>query len=293
MSHRAGFINIVGKPNAGKSTLMNQLVGERLSIITPKAQTTRHRILGILNGDDYQIVLSDTPGYLDPSYPLHQAMMGFVREALEDADVLLYLIDASDSLNEELTARVVKADCKKIILLNKVDTQTPEQVQQWMDKLNALFPEEAFYAISALHHFNKDSFIDLLKAELPEHPAFYDKDALTDKPERFFASEIIREKIFLHYDKEIPYSCEVAIIEFKEEAKLIRISAEIMVERDSQKGILIGHKGAGLKKTGTAARFELEKFFGKKIFLETFVKVKPNWRSDQRLLNQFGYQNPS
>jgi GTP-binding protein Era len=293
MSHRAGFVNLVGKPNAGKSTLMNRLVGERISIITPKAQTTRHRILGIVNTDDYQIVFSDTPGYIDPAYGLHRSMMGFVDSALEDADILLYLIDAEDKEeNADLSEKVKNADCKKLIILNKVDMLDPEKVQQWYDRLEASYSGCQVLTLSALHGFHVPELLQLLVDQLPVHPPFYDKEELTDKPERFFAAEIIREQIFNQYQKEIPYCCEVAITTFEESEELIKIHAEIFVERDSQKGIIIGHQGKGLKRVGTDARKAMETFFQKKIFLQTHVKVKPNWRNDQRMLNLFGY-NPS
>jgi GTPase len=288
--HKAGFVSIVGKPNVGKSTLMNALVGEKLSIITSKAQTTRHRIMGILNGDDFQIVYSDTPGIIKPQYALHESMMSFVRTSLEDADVILFVTDIYEQHDEDdVIKRLQYAEVPILLLINKIDQATEEEVQQkvayWQEKMN---PTE-IHPISALHNFGLDQLFARLLHYLPEHPAFYPKDELTDKPERFFVSEIIREKIFLNYKKEIPYSCEVVIEEFKEEEEIIRIRAEISVERKSQKGIVIGNKGEALKKVGTQARIDMEQFFQKKIFLDLYVRVNENWRTDQKLLRRFGY----
>ncbi|MEJ8758568.1 GTPase Era [Pontibacter sp. H259] len=288
--HKAGFVSIVGKPNVGKSTLMNALVGEKLSIITSKAQTTRHRIMGILNGDDFQIVYSDTPGIIKPQYALHESMMSFVRTSLEDADVILFVTDIYEQHDEDdVIKRLQYAQVPILLLINKIDQATEEEVQQkvayWQEKMN---PTE-IHPISALHNFGLDQLFQRLLHYLPEHPAFYPKDELTDKPERFFVSEIIREKIFLNYKKEIPYSCEVVIEEFKEEEDIIRIRAEISVERKSQKGIVIGNKGEALKKVGTQARVDMEQFFQKKIFLDLYVRVNENWRTDQKLLRRFGY----
>ncbi|WP_162428419.1 GTPase Era [Pontibacter pudoricolor] len=288
--HKAGFVSIVGKPNVGKSTLMNALVGEKLSIITSKAQTTRHRIMGILNGDDFQIVYSDTPGIIKPQYALHESMMSFVRTSLEDADVILFVTDIYEQHDEDdVIKRLQYAQVPILLLINKIDQATEEEVNEkvayWQEKMN---PTE-IHPISALHNFGLDQLFTRLLHYLPEHPAFYPKDELTDKPERFFVSEIIREKIFLNYKKEIPYSCEVVIEEFKEEEEIIRIRAEISVERKSQKGIVIGNKGEALKKVGTQARIDMEQFFQKKIFLDLYVRVNENWRTDQKLLRRFGY----
>jgi GTPase len=288
--HKAGFVSIVGKPNVGKSTLMNALVGEKLSIITSKAQTTRHRIMGILNSDDFQIVYSDTPGIIKPQYALHESMMSFVRTSLEDADVILFMTDIYEKHDEEdVIARLKHAQSPILLLINKIDQATEEvlaeKVAYWQEKMQ---PTEIL-PISALHNFGLDHLFQRLLHYLPEHPAYFPKDELTDKPERFFVSEMIREKIFLNYKKEIPYSCEVVIEEFKEEEDIIRIRAEISVERKSQKGIIIGHKGEALKKVGTQARIDMEEFFQKKIFLNLYVRVNENWRTDQKLLRRFGY----
>lgn len=288
--HKAGFVSIVGKPNVGKSTLMNALVGEKLSIITSKAQTTRHRIMGILNGDDFQIVYSDTPGIIKPQYALHESMMSFVRTSLEDADVILFVTDIYEKHDEDdVIKRLQHAQVPILLLINKIDQASEEEVQEkvayWQEKMN---PTE-IHPISALHNFGLDQLFQRLLHYLPEHPAFYPKDELTDKPERFFVSESIREKIFLNYKKEIPYSCEVVVEEFKEEEDIIRIRAEISVERKSQKGIVIGQKGEALKKVGSQARADLETFFQKKIFLDLYVRVNENWRTDQKLLRRFGY----
>ena len=288
--HKAGFVSIVGKPNVGKSTLMNALVGEKLSIITSKAQTTRHRIMGILNSDEFQIVYSDTPGIIKPQYALHESMMSFVRTSLEDADVILFMTDIYEKHDEEdVINRLKYAEAPILLLINKIDQATEEELAEkinyWQEKMQ---PTEIL-PISALHNFGLDQLFQRLLHYLPEHPAYFPKDELTDKPERFFVSEIIREKIFLNYKKEIPYSCEVVIEEFKEEEEIIRIRAEISVERKSQKGIVIGNKGEALKKVGTQARLDMEQFFQKKIFLDLYVRVNENWRTDQKLLRRFGY----
>jgi len=288
--HKAGFVNIIGKPNAGKSTLMNALMGEKLSIITSKAQTTRHRITGILTGEDYQIVYSDTPGIIDPKYPLQKAMMNFVQQSLEDADILMWVIDATDPEAQDLVIEKVKrANTNLVIALNKIDLVTQEKSQEIINFWQNQFPEMSIVPISALNKFNTELLLEKIKNALPEHPAYYDEDTLTDKSERFFASEIIREKIFLYYDQEIPYSSEIVITSFKETDTIIRIQAEIIVERDSQKGILIGKGGKSLKKVGVEARKDMEAFFGKQVHLEQFVKVEKDWRKQERQLSRFGY----
>ncbi|MBB4118803.1 GTP-binding protein Era [Mesonia hippocampi] len=294
MAHKAGFVNIIGNPNVGKSTLMNAFVGERLSIITSKAQTTRHRILGIINGEDFQVMLSDTPGIIKPAYELQNAMMDFVKSAFEDADVLIYLVELGEKAlkDEQFFNKIAHAKIPVLLLLNKVDKATgqedvEQQVALWQEKL----PNAEVFAISALENFGVPQVFNRILELLPESPAFYPKDALTDKPERFFVNEIIREKILLHYKKEIPYSVEIETEEFKEEEEIIRIRSIIMVERDSQKGIIIGHKGLALKRVGAESRKDLEAFFGKKVYLELYVKVNKNWRSNQRQLKRFGYNN--
>ncbi|WP_100338788.1 GTPase Era [Hymenobacter chitinivorans] len=290
--HRAGFVSIIGKPNVGKSTLMNALMGERLSIVTSKAQTTRHRILGILNGDDFQLVYSDTPGIIQPKYELHNAMMSFVYSSLEDADVVLFVTDIYEKHDEEpVVERLRKmVDTPILLLVNKIDQADQAEVEAKVEYWREQLPNAArVLPISALEKFGTGELLDLVLGYLPEHPAYYPKDELTDKPERFFAAEMIREKIFKLYKKEVPYSCEVGIEEFKEEEDIIRIRATIYVERASQKGIIIGNKGEALKKVGTWAREEMEKFFQKKVFLETHVKVNENWRTDPKALNRFGY----
>jgi len=290
--HKAGFVSIIGKPNAGKSTLMNQLVGERLSIITAKAQTTRHRIMGIMSGDDYQIVYSDTPGIIDPRYELQRSMMNFVNAALEDADILLLVVDAADRrFNEARIKQLLEnVTAKVIVVLNKVDLLEQKGVMEMLQSLQNLHPKiGAVIPVSALHGFNAEAVLQQIHDSLPEHPPFFPKNELTDKPMRFFASEIIREKIFINYKQEVPYACEVMINLFKEEGNLIRISADIVVERQSQKGILIGKQGMMLKKIGMQARKDLEAFFGKKIFLEQYVKVDSNWRQNKTKLSRFGY----
>ena len=291
--HRAGFVNIVGNPNVGKSTLMNQLVGERISIATFKAQTTRHRIMGIVNTDDMQIVFSDTPGVLKPNYKMQEMMLAFSESALADADILLYVTDVVENpeKNMDFLEKVKKMSIPVLLLINKIDESDQQKLGGIVEKWHALLPNAEILPISAKNKFGVDMLLKRIKELLPESPAFFDKDQLTDKPARFFVSEIIREKILLYYDKEIPYSVEVRVERFKEDEKRIHINAIIYVERDSQKGIIIGHQGIALKKVNTESRKALEKFFGKKIFLETFVKVDKDWRSSQRELDAFGY-NP-
>ena len=289
--HRSGFVNIIGNPNVGKSTLMNALVGERISIITSKSQTTRHRILGIVNGDDFQIVYSDTPGIIKPNYKLQEKMMDFVSVSFDDADVFLYVTDVVESAekNAEYIERLSKVKIPVLCLINKIDLVSNEEVENlrlfWENRL----PNAKIFEISALNGTNLDIVFNEIVSLLPEGPAWFPKDQLTDKTERFIVSEIIREKILLNYKKEIPYSCEVAVEEFKESPDIIRIKAVIIVERPSQKGIIIGNKGASIKKVGTEARIDIEKFFGKKVFLETFVKVEKDWRNNDRDLTNFGY----
>ncbi len=289
--HRSGFVNIIGNPNVGKSTLMNALVGERISIITSKSQTTRHRILGIVNGDDFQIVYSDTPGIIKPNYKLQEKMMDFVSVSFDDADVFLYVTDVVESAekNAEYIERLSKVKIPVLCLINKIDLVSNEEVENlrlfWENRL----PNAKIFEISALNGTNLDTVFNEIVSLLPEGPAWFPKDQLTDKTERFIVSEIIREKILLNYKKEIPYSCEVAVEEFKESPDIIRIKAVIIVERPSQKGIIIGNKGASIKKVGTEARIDIEKFFGKKVFLETFVKVEKDWRNNDRDLTNFGY----
>ena len=291
--HKAGFVNIVGNPNVGKSTLMNQLVGERISIATFKAQTTRHRIMGIVNTDDMQIVFSDTPGVLKPNYKMQEMMLAFSESALADADVLLYVTDVIENpeKNMEFLEKVKKMQIPVLLLINKIDQSDPKKLGDIVEKWHSLLPNAEILPISAKNKFGTDMLLKRIKELLPESPAFFDKDQLTDKPARFFVSEIIREKILLYYDKEIPYSVEVRVERFKEDEKRIHINAVIYVERDSQKGIIIGHQGIALKKVNTESRKALEKFFDKKIFLEIFVKVDKDWRSSQRELDAFGY-NP-
>ncbi len=291
MSHKAGFVNIIGNPNVGKSTLMNAFVGERLSIITSKAQTTRHRILGIVNGDDFQVILSDTPGIIKPAYEMQKSMMDFVKSAFEDADVIIYMVEIGEKelKDEDFFAKIIKAKIPVLLLLNKIDKSNQEELEVQMDLWKEKVPNAEIYAISALENFNVQEVFARILALLPESPAYYPKDALTDKPERFFVNETIREKILLNYDKEIPYSVEIETEEFLEDEKIIRIRSVIMVERDTQKGIIIGHKGAALKKVGMQSREDLEKFFGKQIHIELFVKVNKDWRSNQYQLRRFGY----
>ncbi len=292
MAHRSGFVNIIGNPNVGKSTLMNQLVGEKLSIITSKAQTTRHRIMGIVNGDDFQIVYSDTPGILKPNYKLQEKMMQFVRGAITDADVLLYVTDTVEDSDRsaDIIEKVRLSQIPTIVVINKVDLTTPDKLTTLVEKWQALLPDAIIAPCSAKEGFNIEGVVRLIVERLPEGEAFYPKDTLTDKTLRFFASEIIREKILLNYDKEIPYSCEIAIEAYKEEPTIDRISATIYVARTSQKGIVIGHKGEKLKKVGQSARHDLEAFLGKKVFLELYVKVQEDWRNNERQLKRFGYE---
>ena len=291
--HKAGFVNIVGNPNVGKSTLMNQLVGERISIATFKAQTTRHRIMGIVNTDDMQIVFSDTPGVLKPNYKMQEMMLAFSESALADADVLLYVTDVVENpeKNMDFLDKVKKMTIPVLLLINKIDESDQAKLGDIVEKWHELLPNAEILPISAKNKFGTDMLLKRIKELLPESPAFFDKDQLTDKPARFFVSEIIREKILLYYSKEIPYSVEVRVERFKEEEDRIRINAIIYVERDSQKGIIIGHQGVALKKVNMESRKSLEKFFNKKIYLETFVKVDKDWRSSQKELDAFGY-NP-
>ena len=290
--HRAGFVNIIGNPNVGKSTLMNALVGEKLSIVTAKAQTTRHRIMGIVNGEDYQIVYSDTPGILKPNYRLQKSMMNFVDTAIGDADIILYVTDTVEKgdKNDEYIAKLQKICCPVILVINKIDISSQEQVLELMGWWKEQLPNAIIFPASAQEKFNLDNIFDAIVANLPEAPAWYDKDVFTDKNLRFFASEIVREKIFLNYKEEIPYSCEVAIEEFKEGADRYDISAVIYVMRDTQKGIIIGKGGQSLKKVGTQARIEMEDFFQKKVFLSLYVKVDADWRESKKELRRFGYE---
>ena len=291
--HKAGFVNIVGNPNVGKSTLMNLLVGEKISIATFKAQTTRHRIMGIVNTEDMQIVFSDTPGVLKPNYRLQESMLAFSESALTDADILLYVTDVIENpeKNIEFLEKVQHLDIPIILLINKIDMSDQKTLGSLVEKWHSLLPKAEILPLSALNKFGVDILLNRIKDLLPDSPPFFDKDQLTDKPARFFVSEIIREKILLFYDKEIPYSVEVRVEEFKEDSKLIRIRVIIYVERNSQKGIIIGHQGFALKKVSSEARKSLERFFGKKIYLEIFVKVDKDWRSSQKELDSFGY-NP-
>ena len=291
--HKAGFVNIVGNPNVGKSTLMNLLVGEKISIATFKAQTTRHRIMGIVNTEDMQIVFSDTPGVLKPNYRLQESMLAFSESALTDADILLYVTDVIENpeKNIEFLEKLQHLDIPIILLINKIDMSDQKTLGSLVEKWHSLLPKAEILPLSALNKFGVDILLNRIKDLLPDSPPFFDKDQLTDKPARFFVSEIIREKILLFYDKEIPYSVEVRVEEFKEDSKLIRIRVIIYVERNSQKGIIIGHQGVALKKVSSEARKSLERFFGKKIYLEIFVKVDKDWRSSQKELDSFGY-NP-
>lgn len=293
MEHKAGYVNIIGNPNVGKSTLMNALVGERLSIITSKAQTTRHRILGIVNDEEHQIIFSDTPGVIDPAYKLQENMMDFVHGAFQDADILIYMVETGEKelKDMKLFERLQKTDIPLILLLNKIDKVdqdfVKEQITIWKERL----PKAEIHPISALNKFNLDLVMDRIKELLPVSPPYFDKDALTDKSERFFVGETIREKILKYYKKEIPYSVEVEVEEFFDEEKIIKIRAIIYVARESQKGIIIGHKGRALKKVGTLARRDMETFFQKKIFLDLYVKVNKDWRNDDKQLKRFGYNN--
>ena len=293
MTHKAGFVNIIGNPNVGKSTLMNALVGEKLSIITSKAQTTRHRILGIVNGEDYQIVFSDTPGIIKPAYQLQESMMDFVKSAFEDADVLIYMVEVGEKelKNEAFFKKIIHSKIPVILLINKIDKSTQEEVEEKVNYWRSKVPNSFAYVISALEKFNVETVFYKIIELLPEAQPFYPKDQLTDKPERFFVNENVREKILKHYKKEIPYSVEVITESFIEEDNIIKIRCVIMVERDSQKGIIIGHKGSAIKRVGAEARIDLERFFGKKVFIELYVKVNKDWRSNSNQLKRFGYKD--
>jgi len=292
MLHRSGFVNIVGNPNVGKSTLMNRLVGERISIITSKAQTTRHRIMGIVNTDSMQIVYSDTPGVLQPNYKLQQSMLNYSESALDDADVLLYMTDTVEKTdkNEMFLHRVQKAECPVLLLINKVDLTNQQELEKLVSLWHEQLPNAVIIPIAAQTGFNVDVVQKRIEALIPPSPPYFEKDALTDRPARFFVTEIIREKILLYYQKEIPYSVEVVVEQFEDKERTIHIQSLIIVERESQKGIIIGHRGQALKKVGTMARKDLEKFFEKKIFLELFVKVEDDWRNRDNTLRQFGYE---
>jgi GTP-binding protein Era len=291
MTHKAGFVNIIGNPNVGKSTLMNAFIGEKLSIITSKAQTTRHRILGIVNGEDFQVVLSDTPGIIKPAYEMQESMMQFVKSAFEDADVLLYMVEIGEKelKDEAFFNKIIHSNIPVLLLLNKIDQSNQDQLEEQVSMWQAKVPNAEIFAISALENFNVKEVFNRILELLPESPPYYPKDALTDKPERFFVNETIREKILLNYDKEIPYAVEVETEEFIEDEKIIRIRSIIMVERDTQKGIIIGHKGEALKRVGMQSRHDLEKFFGKQIHIELYVKVSKDWRSNAFQLRRLGY----
>jgi len=291
MTHKAGFVNIIGNPNVGKSTLMNAFVGEKLSIITSKAQTTRHRILGIVNGEDFQLILSDTPGIIKPAYELQESMMDFVKTAFEDADVLLYIVEIGEQelKDDGFFNKITNSKIPVLLLLNKIDKSNQEQLENQVQLWATKVPNAEIIPISALQGFQVKEVFDRILELLPESPPFYPKDQLTDKPERFFVNETIREKILMHYKKEIPYAVEIDTEEFFEEDTIIRMRSVIMVERDTQKGIIIGHKGNALKRVGVEARKDLEKFFGKQVHLELYVKVNKNWRSNQKQLKRFGY----
>ncbi len=290
--HKSGFVNIVGNPNVGKSTLMNRLVGERISIITSKAQTTRHRIMGIVNTEDMQIVYSDTPGVLRPNYKLQESMLNFSESALDDADVLLYVTDVIETIdkNEEFLQQVQKEKCPILLLINKIDLTDQAKLEALVQEWKSILPQAEIIPISALSNFNIDYVKQRVAELMPESPPYFEKDALTDKPARFFVTEIIREKILLYYQKEIPYAVEVVVELFKEDDEMIHIKALIICERDSQKGIIIGHKGQALKKVGAMARKDIERFFEKKVFLEMFVKVEKDWRNRDNMLRAFGYR---
>jgi len=293
VAHRSGFVNIIGNPNVGKSTLMNAFVGEKLSIITSKAQTTRHRILGIVNGDDFQVILSDTPGIIKPAYELQSSMMDFVKSAFEDADVLLYMVEIGEKAlkDEAFFKKIQNSKIPVLLLLNKIDTSDQAALEEQMQHWQTVLPNAEIHPISALENFNVKEVFERILELLPEAPPYYPKDQLTDKPERFFVNETIREKILLHYKKEIPYSVEVETEEFLEDEDIIRIRSVIMVERNTQKGIIIGHKGSALKRVGVEARKDLEKFFAKQVHIELYVKVNKNWRSNSQQLKRFGYNN--
>lgn len=290
--HKSGFVNIVGNPNVGKSTLMNQLVGERISIITSKAQTTRHRILGIVNTEDYQIVYSDTPGVLRPNYKLQESMLGFSESALNDADVLLYMTDVVEKTdkNEKFLSKVQRVDVPVLLLINKVDQTNQKELEALVMQWKELLPKAEIYPLSATNNFNIDTIKSRILELIPESPPYFEKDALTDRPARFFVTEIVREKILLYYQKEVPYSVEVVVEEFKEEEKIINMRVLIIVERDSQKGIIIGNKGSAIKKVGMMARKDIERFFDKQVFMEMYVKVEKDWRSRDNILKNFGYK---
>lgn len=290
-AHKSGFVNIIGNPNVGKSTLMNAFVGEKLSIITSKAQTTRHRILGIVNGEDFQVILSDTPGIIKPAYELQNSMMNFVKSAFEDADILLYMVEIGEKAlkDEAFFEKIKNSKIPVLLLLNKVDTATQELLEEQAQYWQEMLPKVELHPISALSNFNVKNVFERIIELLPEAPAYYPKDQLTDKPERFFVNETIREKILIHYKKEIPYAVEIDTEEFFEDEDIIRMRSVIMVERDSQKGIIIGHKGSALKRVGVESRKDLEKFFGKQVHIELYVKVNKNWRSNERQLKRFGY----
>ena len=291
--HRAGFVNIIGNPNVGKSTLMNAFIGEKLSIITSKAQTTRHRILGIVNGDDFQIILSDTPGIIKPAYELQSSIMDFVKSAFDDADILIYMVEIGEKelKDKAFFEKIKSSKVPVLMLLNKIDTSNQAQLESQAALWQQNLPNAEFFPVSALEGFNVKNVLDRIIDLLPESPAYFPKDQLTDKPERFFVNECIREKILIHYKKEIPYAVEVLTEEFFEEEEIIRLRSVIMVERETQKGIIIGHKGSALKRVGVEARKDLEKFFGKQVYLELYVKVNKNWRSNQNQLKRFGYNS--
>ena len=290
MPHKAGFVNIIGKPNVGKSTLMNALIGEKLCIITPKAQTTRHRILGIVNADDYQVVFSDTPGIIEPHYKLQETMMREVAGAFEDADILLYIVEVGEqAVDNELTQKIKSQGHSLIVAINKVDLSEQAFVETKLKAWQEIFPEADIIPVSALHGMNIQSVLHKIQDKLPENPPYYEKDTLTDRSERFFVAEMIREKILLNYQKEIPYSVEIAVDQFKDKGDLIHIIAYIFVARESQKAIIIGHEGKAIKKVGTQARIDLEEWLGKKIFLELSVKVIKDWRDSEKELRKFGY----
>ncbi|MCX2744461.1 GTPase Era [Mangrovivirga sp. M17] len=292
-NHKAGFVNIIGKPNVGKSTLMNALIGEKLSIITSKAQTTRHRIMGLLNGEDFQVVFSDTPGILKPQYELHKSMMGFVHTALEDADILLFVTDPFETLDDadQIIEKINNSDVPTFAVVNKTDLKKDDQVAKQIEHLQKHLKADKFFTVSALNGENVALLFDAILEQLPEHPAYYPKDEMSDRPERFFVEEIVREKIFLNYKKEVPYSSEVVCTDFEEDDEIIRIYVEIYVERKTQRAIIIGHNGESIKKVGIQAREDLERFFGKKVYLESYVRVEPDWRKKQNKLNKFGYNN--
>jgi GTPase len=293
MEHKSGFVNIIGKPNVGKSTLMNALIGEKLSIITHKAQTTRHRILGMINDDDHQIIFSDTPGIIDPHYKLQESMMRFVNLALEDGDIIILLLDVGENPSEDLKERIFKGkdtDALVIVVLNKIDTVDQETVVNKIEGWQTIFPDSEIVPVSALAKFNLERLMTIIKEKLPENPPYYEKDTLTNKSMRFFISEVIREKILKFYSKEIPYSVEVVVDEYKEEERIIRIKTFIFVSRESQKIIIIGQNGRAIKKIGVEARKDIEKFVGKQIYLELSVKVKKDWRNDPKELKRFGYE---